>query len=128
MGIAKLFSRRFLAGALVVPAVAGGVVLLTPGVAEAATCGQSWSNKDPGGGAGITIPSQGQYTFPLHTGIYGACQVTSTVSTGVHLNYDCYRVNSSGNTWTHVHLASNPNVTGWAWDHYLDDGGSNYAC
>jgi hypothetical protein len=123
-----LFSRRFLASAVVIPTVAGGLVLVTPGVAEAATCGQSWSNKDPGGGQGITIPSQGQYTFPLHTGIYGDCKVTWTVSTGIPLKYDCYRRNSYGNTWTHLHVAGDPTVSGWAWDNYLNDGGSYYPC
>lgn len=128
MRIAKLFSRRFLASAVVLPTVAGGLVLVTPGVAEAATCGQSWTNKDPGGGQGITIPSQGQYTFPLHTGIYGGCKVTWTVSTGIPLKYDCYRRNSYGNTFTHLHVAGYPNDDGWAWDHYLNDGGSYYPC
>ena len=128
MGIRRVFSRRFLASAATIPLIAGGLVLVTPGVAEAVTCGQSWTNKDPGGGAGITIPSEGQYTFPLHTGIYGDCRVTHTVSTGVHLKYDCYRRNSYGNTWTHLHLDGYPDVRGWAWDNYLNDGGSNYPC
>lgn len=74
MSIRKLFSRRFLASAVTVPLVAGGLVLVTPGVAEAVTCGQSWSNKDPSTGQGITIPSEGQYTFKLHTGMYGAAR------------------------------------------------------
>ncbi len=125
---AKLFPRRLLASAAAMAVVVGGLVLVTPGTAAAAACGQSWSNKDPGGGAGITIPSQGQYTFPLHTGMYGDCRVTWTVSTGIHLNYDCYRRNSYGNTWTHLRVASNPSASGWAWDHYLNDGGSIYPC
>jgi hypothetical protein len=128
MGIAKLLSRRFLASVVVIPTVAGGLVLVTPGVAEAVTCGQSWTDKDPGGGEGITIASEGQYTVPLHTGIYGDCPVYATVSTGVHLKYDCYRVNSYGNTWTHLHMDGYPQVRGWAWDHYLNNNGSNYPC
>lgn len=128
MKISRLFTRRFLAGAMTVPAVAGGLVLLTPGVAEAATCGQSWSNKDTATGQGITIPSEGQYTFPLHTGIYGDCAVTWTVSTGIKLRYDCYRRNSYGNTWTHLNLDGHPEVRGWAYDKYLNDGGSVVPC
>ncbi|MEO7260119.1 MAG: hypothetical protein ABI047_02465 [Jatrophihabitantaceae bacterium] len=128
MSIAKLFSRRFLASAATVPMIAGGLVLVTPGVAEAVTCGQSWTNKDPSSGQGITIPSQGQYTIPVHNGIYGDCTVTSYMSTGVKLQYDCYRRNSYGNTWTHLHLDGYPNARGWVWDDYLNDNGSIYPC
>jgi hypothetical protein len=128
MSFAKLFSRRFLASAAAIPVIAGGLVLVTPGAAEAATCGQSWTNKDPGSGAGITIASEGQYTIPRHSGIYGDCPVKGYLSTGVKLQYDCYRVNSYGNTWTHLHLDGYPDVRGWVWDHYLNDGGSVYPC
>ena len=127
MRVAKHVSRRFLASAVIVPLVAGGVVLLNPGVAEAVTCGQSWTNKDPGGGAGIVDPANG-YTFPLHTGDYGDCRVTWWVSDGVRLDYDCFRANDKGNTWTHVRAHDDPTVSGWAWDNYLNDGGSTYAC
>ena len=128
MRIRRMKSRRFGVSAAVLPLVAGGIVLVTPGVAEAVTCGQSWSNKDTATGQGITIPSQGQYTIPMHTGIYGECPVKSNVSTGVKLRYDCYRRNSYGNTWTHLNLDGYPNVNGWVWDDYLNDGGSNVPC
>jgi|GEM_PF-1335840 len=128
MSVRRLFSRRFLASAVAIPVVAGGLVLVTPGVAEAVTCGQSWSNKDTATGQGITIPSQGQYTIPMHNGIYGDCAVKSNVSTGIKLRYDCYRRNSYGNTWTHLNLDGYPNVNGWVWDNYLNDGGSLVPC
>ena len=127
MSIAKLFSRRFLAGAVAIPVVTGGLVLITPGAAEAATCGQSWTNKDPGGGQAIYQSANG-YTFPLRTGIYSDCRVTWWVSDGIPLKYDCYRMNSNYNTWTHLHVASDPTVSGWAWDQNLKDGGSVYPC
>jgi hypothetical protein len=126
MSIRKLFSRRFLASAVTVPLVAGGLVFATPGVAEAVTCGQSWSNKDPGGGTG-TGSAESPYTVPLHSGMYGDCRVTSRVSTGIKLWYHCYRRNSYGNTWTHVRI-DGTDWKGWVWDEYLNDGGSYYPC
>jgi hypothetical protein len=128
MSIRKLFSRRFLARAMTVPLVAGSMVLVTPGVAEAVTCGQNWTDRDPGGGEGITIPSEGQYTFPMHTGMYGDCPVKNITSTGVRLQYHCYRRNDYGNTWTHLNLKGYPDVRGWVWDKYLNNGGSIYPC
>ncbi len=118
-------SRRVLGLAGVVPLLASAMVVLTPGVAEAVTCGQSWSDKDKTGSGfpdGPGSPSE----VTLHTGIYGACPSAGTVY-GIRLWYHCYRVNSYGNTWTHVRI-DGTNVNGWVYDAYLSNGGSVVAC
>ncbi len=115
--------RRILAAAGVAPLLASAMVVLTPGVAEAVTCGQSWSNKDSSSG----FPDgPGDGTVTLHTGIYGDCPSAGTVR-GIKLLYDCYRVNSYGHTWTHVHVYATLGK-GWVYDAYLSDGGSVHPC
>ncbi|HEX4728318.1 MAG TPA: hypothetical protein VH298_11010 [Jatrophihabitans sp.] len=109
---------------MTIPVVAGGLVFVTPGAADAVTCGQSWTNKDTTGGRAIYQPKNG-YTYPLHTGIYGDCRVTWWISDGEWNAYDCYRINSRLESWTHVHVIG---VEGWVWDDYLIDGGSTRPC
>jgi hypothetical protein len=125
MGI-RVCSRRFLASAVTIPVLAGGLVLVTPGVAEAVTCGQSWSNKDPNG-SGTGKFDGTHYTIPMHTGIYGDCYVNAIVDVNKKLLYHCYRTNSYGHTWTHVRVEGT-DVKGWVWDGNLNDNGSNYPC
>jgi hypothetical protein len=101
------------------------MVILTPGVAEAATCGQSWSDKDKSGSGFPDGPgSPSQVTLP--SGIYGACSSRGDVY-GIRLCYHCYRVNSYGNTWTNVRI-DGTNVNGWVYDAYLSNGGSTVPC
>jgi hypothetical protein len=117
--------RRFLAAAAAVPLLASAMVVLTPGVAEAVTCGQSWSDKDKSGSGFPDGPgSPGEVT--LRSGIYGDCASRGTTY-GIRLWYHCYRANSYGHTWTNVRI-DGTNVNGWVYDAYLDDGGSTVAC
>ena len=116
--------RRFLTAAAVVPLLASVMVVLTPGVAEAATCGQSWSDNDKTGFGYPDGPGDG--TVTMHTGIYGACPSLGTVR-GFKLWYHCYRVNSYGHTWTNVRV-DGTNVSGWVYDAYLSNGGSIHPC
>jgi len=118
------FPRRFLGAAAVVPLLASVMVVLTPGVAEAVTCGQSWSDQDKGGYGYPDGPGDG--TVTMHTGIYGACPSAGTVR-GFKLWYHCYRTNSYGHTWTNVRV-DGTTVSGWVYDAYLSDGGSIYHC
>ena len=127
MGVRKVFSRRFMAKALMIPLVAGGLTVMTPGVAEAVTCGQSWSDNDKGGsGTGIGSSSD-PWMIYVRTGIYADCSWTSKVSNGVKLYYHCYRRNSYGNTWTHVRVEGSGTL-GWVYDGSLNNGGSVYPC
>lgn len=116
--------RRFLTAAAAVPLLASVMVVLTPGVAEAVTCGQSWSDNDKGGSGYPAGPGGGPVT--LHTGIYGDCPSNGSVN-GYRLFYHCYRTNSYGHTWTHVRIDV-IDVKGWVYDAYLSNGGSTVPC
>jgi hypothetical protein len=116
--------RRFLAAAGVAPLLASVMVVLTPGVAEAVTCGQSWSDLDKTGSGFPAGPGDGSVT--MHTGIYGDCPSAGTVY-GIRLWYHCYRVNSYGHTWTHVRV-DGTTAKGWVYDAYLSNGGSTVHC
>ena len=117
-------TRRFLGTAAVVPLLASVMVVLTPGVAEAVTCGQSWSDNDKTGFGYPDGPGDG--TVTLHTGIYGDCPSKGTVR-GIKLWYHCYRVNSYGHTWTNLRMEGY-DWSAWVYDAYLSDGGSLYPC
>jgi hypothetical protein len=117
-------SRRFLSGAAAVPLLASAMVVLTPGVAQAVTCGQSWSDKDKTGFGYPAGPGDGGVT--LHTGIYGDCPSKGTTR-GIKLWYHCYRVNSYGHTWTNVRMEGY-DFSAWVYDAYLNNGGSNVPC
>lgn len=117
-------SRKLIRAAAVVPLVVGGLAVLTPGAAEAATCGQSWSDKDKSG-YGNGIGSAG--TVPLRTGIYADCPVRTPAGNGYTLWYHCYRINSYGNSWTHLRV-NGTNISGWVYSGNLSDGGSTVAC
>lgn len=118
------FSRRVLGTAAVVPLLASAMVVLTPGVAEAVTCGQGWSDKDKSGSGLPDGPGGDPVT--MHTGIYGDCASAGRVN-NIRLWYHCYRVNSYGHTWTHVRV-DGTQAYGWVYDAYLDDGGSTVPC
>ena len=120
----KFFSRRFVAGAVTIPLVITGVTVLTPGVAEAVTCFQSWSDKDANGW-GTGKPATG--TIPLRNGIYADCDPVAGVDVNRKLWYHCYRRNSYGNTWTHLRI-DGTTINGWVYDGNLDDNGSGYPC
>jgi hypothetical protein len=117
-------TRKLLRTAAVVPLLASTMVVLTPGVAEAVTCGQSWSDVDKGGYGYPAGPGNGEVT--LHTGMYGDCPSNGSVN-GFRLWYHCYRRNSYGHTWTHVRI-DGMTVKGWVYDAYLSNGGSIYPC
>jgi len=116
--------RRFLATAAAVPLLASVMVVLTPGVAEAVTCGQSWSDNDKTGSGFPDGPGDGGVY--MHTGYYGDCPSVGKVR-GYRLWYHCYRTNSYGNTWTHVRMDGS-NINGWVYDPYLSNGGSTVPC
>ncbi|MCX4969159.1 hypothetical protein OHA98_31275 [Streptomyces sp. NBC_00654] len=46
----------------------------------------------------MVIPS----SAAIHTGPYGTCTTVGYVSGGTAVHYDCYSVNSYGNTWTWI--------------------------
>lgn len=113
--------------AATIPLVVGGLAVLTPGTAEAATCGQSWSDKDKTG-YGYGIASSGHpYDVPIRSGIYADCAETSAVSTGVKLWYHCYRINAYGNYWTHIRV-DGTNINGWVYNGNLNDLGASTRC
>ena len=116
--------RRFLTAAAVAPLLASAMVVLTPGVAEAVTCGQGWSDNDKTNYGYPDGPGDGSVT--MHTGIYGDCASAGKVN-NIRLWYHCYRVNSYGHTWTHVRMDGS-DVKGWVYDAYLSNGGSNVPC
>ena len=116
--------RRFLRAAAVVPLLASTMVVLTPGVAEAATCGQSWSDKDKTGSGFPAGPGDGHVT--LRTGIYESCPSLGT-ERGIRLYYHCYRRNSYNHTWTSVRMEGY-DWSAWVYDPYLSNGGSTVPC
>ena len=116
--------RTFLRAAAVVPLLASAMVVLTPGVAEAVTCGQSWSDVDKSGSGFPDGPGDG--TVMMHTGMYGDCPSAGTVR-GFKLWYHCYRTNSYGHTWTNLRMEGY-DWSAWVYDAYLSDGGSLYPC
>ncbi len=117
-------SRRFIRAAAVIPLLASAMVVLTPGVAQAVTCGQSWTDKDKTGYGYPAGPGDGSVV--LHTGIYGDCPSMGT-ERGIKLWYHCYRRNSYGHTWTSVRMEGY-DFSAWVYDAYLNNGGSVYAC
>jgi hypothetical protein len=117
-------SRRYLRAAAVIPLLASTMVVLTPGVAQAVTCGQSWTDKDKTGYGYPAGPGDGSVT--LHAGIYGECDSKGTVL-GYRLSYHCYRVNSYGHAWTNV-LLDGFDLNGWVYGAYLSNGGSTVPC
>lgn len=105
-------------GTMVVPAQAA------PTGADAVTCGNaSWPHSNKDSGSGTVVPS----SAAVHTGPYGACTTVGYVSGGTTVSYDCYSVNSYGNTWTWIR-DSNGSSLGWIYDSYLDDGGATARC
>lgn len=125
--VPKFFSRRKVASALTIPLVITGLAVLTPGVAEAATCGQSWTDRDKGGSGMGVGSSSDPWMIYVRTGIYADCPWTSKVSTSTKLYYHCYRRNSYGNSWTHVRVEGSGTL-GWVYDGNLNNYGSIYAC
>jgi hypothetical protein len=114
-------NRRAWAVGLAAVCSAAATLVVAPSV-QVATCTQpTWSNKDPGTGR----PSSSGWV-PVRTGPNSGCGVVVNVSSTNVLNYDCYTVNSAGNTWTHVRTATGR--SGWIYDGHLDDGGSFYRC
>ncbi|MEO7260120.1 MAG: SH3 domain-containing protein [Jatrophihabitantaceae bacterium] len=127
MRVRHLFSRRFLTSAATLPLLAGGLAVLTPGVAEAATCYQSWLDKDANGWGTGKDSAGGPYTIPLRNGIYADRNQVAAADVSKKLWYHCYRRNSFGNTWTHLRI-DGTNWSGWVYDGNLDDNGSAYPC
>ncbi|MFJ9893612.1 SH3 domain-containing protein [Streptomyces sp. NPDC091280] len=115
--------------AIAIPLFLGPLALITAPVASAASTGalsscrtHSWSNKDSG--TGNALPP----SAPLRKGPSSHCSVNGTVYSASKLQYDCYVVNSAGNTWTHARLDVPLGLSGWIWDFNLDDGGSTKRC
>jgi hypothetical protein len=81
------------------------------------------TNKDPGYGH----VKESVVKADIHDGPNAGCTVVTTVYARVVLYYHCFVINSAGHGWTHVRIAGSP-VSGWIWNYYLDDGGSNYFC
>jgi hypothetical protein len=81
----------------------------------------SWSDKDTATGS---VTKDGTI---MHTGPNADCPQVVLVHTSAVLEYDCYVLNSSGNTWTHVY-ARDTGLRGWIYDGYLNDGGSIKLC
>jgi len=98
--------------------VASSVAFLS-GPASAVTCSTAWSNKDTTGGH---TPQHSA----IRSGPYSSCTEVLTTAIGAFFDYDCYVVNSLGNTWTHVH--GDGQSLGWIYDGNLDDGGSVHPC
>ncbi|MCX5380478.1 hypothetical protein [Streptomyces sp. NBC_00091] len=116
LAVAGLGAAMF--GTLAVPAQAA------PAGAAAVTCGNAyWPHSDKDNGSGKVLPS----SAAVHTGPYGACTTVGYVSGGTTVSYDCYSVNSYGNTWTWIRDANGSSL-GWIWDDHLDDGGATAQC
>jgi hypothetical protein len=111
--------------ALTIPVAAVmSTLVLTPAAtaAPAAGCSSpSWSDKDGGSG------EPNKYNAAVHSGPEGVCAILFDVDPGTTLQYDCYVVNSSGNTWTHI-KGPGANSVGWIWDAYLNDNGATSRC
>ncbi|MCC8242757.1 hypothetical protein [Saccharothrix luteola] len=108
-------------GALFVLAPAGGSSQAAPVEAAAVTCGNAhWPHEVEDGRTGAVRAAAAPAA--VHTGPYGACTVVGYLGDGVPIQYDCYVVNSYGNTWTWVH------GFGWVFDDYLVGNGAYYPC
>lgn len=87
------------------------------------TCGNAnWPHSNIDSGSGRTTTDAA-----VHTGPYGECLVTGTLSAGAQVSYDCYAVNGYGNTWTWVRDMNGSSI-GWVYDAYLDDNGATTHC
>lgn len=114
--------RSLSVAAATIPLVSAGLVGITAAPA-AADCGHNWSNKDADSGTAIWSDP----TPKLRTGPHSHCNLVYWIPGGTKLYYHCYTSNAAGNTWTHARRAGT-NKSGWIWDGYLQDGGSNVRC
>jgi hypothetical protein len=114
--------RRLLTAAATLPLVVG-LLVTGSSTASASSCWQpAWTDKDKSGSGTVT-----NAPTAMHIGPEGGCQVIEEIYPGATLWYHCFVINSAGHSWTNVRI-SGSNISGWIYDAYLNDGGSNYFC
>ncbi|MFI7272877.1 SH3 domain-containing protein [Streptomyces sp. NPDC049879] len=124
-------SHRAKLTATAIPLMLAATALITAPTAsagEAIACTHpSSSNKDADTGR---VKGLNRASVPVHSGPAGSCSEVGRFAYTATAYYHCYRLNSAGNTWTHLRVdyAGDNDVSGWVWDEYLDDGGSIYHC
>ncbi|MES4902604.1 MULTISPECIES: SH3 domain-containing protein [unclassified Streptomyces] len=120
--------RNKMWAAVALPLLVGSATLTAAPSAGAATTGTaacthpSWRDVDTG--TGYLLNRDG--SAPLRSGPNAECSVNITVFSG-RLSYDCYVVNSAGNTWTHAKY-DDTGTRGWIYDGNLNDGGAQTPC
>ncbi|MFK4070388.1 hypothetical protein [Streptomyces sp. NPDC029674] len=116
--------------------LAGGSVTTAQATAPAADAGigappgwspdgvqscSSHSHRDIDPGGGQTVSTQ----TLRRSGPHNTCGSNPVHSTAV--DYHCYTVNESSNTWTYVTVRAT-GAKGWVYDGNLTNGGSDYEC